>query len=82
MFCFGFLPLSPSRAQICEMIRSLQSQLKTQMKANNTMKAELRPLVEKRMAVQAKEEEARKQWDAVLARYEEAAAAANKRKKE
>ena len=56
--------------EICESIRSLQQQLKQQIKANNAMKAELRPLVERRAEMQAKEEETKREWANVLARYE------------
>jgi hypothetical protein len=56
--------------EICETIRSLQQQLKQQIKSNNAMKQELRPLVEKRMELQAQEEEAKREWAAALARYE------------
>ncbi len=56
--------------EICETIRSLQAQLKQQIKQNNTLKAELRPLVEKRMEMQAKEAEAKQEWNVALARYD------------
>lgn len=65
--------------EICETIRSLQSQLKQQIKQNNALKAELRPLVEKRMEMQAKEEEAKQEWNVALAKYE--ALMQNKKKK-
>jgi hypothetical protein len=57
--------------EICEAIRVLQAQLTQQIKANNAMKAELRPLVEKRIQLQAREEEEKKEWDAVLKKYED-----------
>ncbi len=75
------LPAAEGREddEICETIRSLQSQLKQQIKVNNGLKAELRPLVEKRMELQAKEEETKKEWAVALARYDQLMS--NKRKK-
>ncbi len=66
------LPAAEGREddEICETIRSLQSQLKQQIKVNNALKAELRPVVEKRMELQAKEEETKKEWAVALARYD------------
>lgn len=57
--------------EICEHIRALQRQLKTQVDANNAMKAELKPIVEKRRAAQQNEEKAKAEWTTVLKRYEE-----------
>merc|ERR1711991_783285 len=53
-------PYGSEDDEICETIRSLQAQLKKQISLNNSIKAELRPLVEKRLQAQAKEEDTRK----------------------
>ena len=68
--------------EICETIRSLQAQLKKQISINNAIKAELRPLVEKRVQIQAKEEDTRREWETVVKRYEEMMASKKKNQKE
>lgn len=67
--------------EICEMIRSLQHQLKNQIKINNAIKSEMRPLVMKRMEIQQKEEQAKKEWDQALRRYEALMASKPKKSK-
>ena len=67
--------------EICETIRSLQNQLKQQIKINNGMKEHLRPLVEKRLQQQQLEGEAKRDWDKALVRYQELMASKKKKGK-
>lgn len=76
----GMLPPdSREDDEICEMIRGLQRQLKDQVTANNAMKAELKPIVEKRRIAQQNEEKAKAEWNAVLKRYEDLLAQTKKK---